>query len=41
MTVSPALTQEPDPACGQEIRQPHLKVGEDLALAGQVGAAHP
>ena len=35
------MTQEPDPACGQEVSQPHLEVGEDLALAGQVRAAHP
>ena len=39
--VSPALTQEPDPAGVQEVRQPHLEVGEDLALAGQVRAASP
>ena len=39
--MSPALTQEPDPARVQEIRQPHLEVGEDLALAGQVRAASP
>ena len=34
--VSPALTQELDPASVQEVGQPHLEVGEDLALAGQV-----
>ena len=39
--VSPALTEEPDPAGGQEVRQPHLEVGEDLALAGQVRPARP
>ena len=39
--MSPALTQELDPASVQEIRQPHLEVGEDLALAGQVWPTSP
>ena len=38
--MSPALAKEPDPAGGEEGRQPHLVVGQDLAFAGQVGTAH-
>ena len=41
MCVSPALTQEFDPAGVQEVGQAHLEVGEDLALAGQVWPASP